>query len=74
MKVIKAARSVDSDPASFASRIADDISEFLDFTSRVENLDDYLDEADMDGLSNSLDALYYFAQAYATDNPESHRG
>ena len=48
-----------------AQGIADDISEFLDETSRIEDLSDYLDEDDLDHLGKSMDALYYFAHSYS---------
>ena len=48
-----------------AEGIADDISEFLDETSRIEDLSDYLDKDDLDHLGKSMDALYYFAHSYS---------
>lgn len=50
---------------SNAQNIADDIAEFLNATSKIDNLSDYLDEEDMDALSKSYDALMYFARAYS---------
>lgn len=53
--------------ASDAEGIADKLSEFLDATSRISNLDDFLDEDDLSHLSKSMDALYDFAQSYSYD-------
>jgi len=48
-----------------AEDIADRLSIFLNSTSRIKNLDDYLDEYDLEHLGKSMDALYDFAQAYS---------
>ena len=50
---------------SNAQNIADDIAEFLNATSKIDNLSDYLDEDDMDALTKSYDALMYFARMYS---------
>jgi hypothetical protein len=47
-----------------AENIADYLSQFLNDTSNIENLSDYLDEYDIENLTKSIDALYYFAQNY----------
>lgn len=41
-----------------AQDIADSISEFLDATSRMDDLNDYLDEYDLEHISKAMDALY----------------
>lgn len=51
-----------------AEDIADRISEFLDKTSRIDNISDYLDEDDFEHIGKTQDALYYFAQAYSRVN------
>ena len=55
-----------------AEELADGISEFLDRTSKLDNLDDYLDEDDLDHIGKAMDALNDFAVAYAhvTDNED----
>lgn len=47
-----------------AETIADELSEFLDLTSRISNEEDYLDENDLEHLGKSIDVLYDFAQMY----------
>lgn len=61
------------DPAALASKIGDNLVDFLDWTSYCNNLSDYLDEYDMEHLQGAVDVLYDFAQSYATDNTETHR-
>lgn len=51
-----------------AEDIADRISEFLDKTSRIDNISDYLDEDDFEHIGKTQDALYDFAQAYSRVN------
>lgn len=41
-----------------AQDIADSISEFLDATSRMDDLSDYLDEYDLEHIGKAMDALY----------------
>ena len=48
-----------------AQSIADDISEFLDATTRIDDIKDYLDDADIEAISNAMDALYEFAHMYS---------
>lgn len=48
-----------------AEDIADRLSVFLDASGRIENLEDYLDEYDLDNIGGAMDALYYFSHAYA---------
>lgn len=61
------------DPSALASSIADSLVDFLDWTDGCDNLSDYLDGNDMEHLQKSLDSLYFFAQSYATDNPNTHQ-
>lgn len=51
-----------------AEDIADRISEFLDETSRIDNISDYLDEDDFEHIGKTQDALYYFAREYSKVN------
>lgn len=48
-------------------RIADDLAQLLDDVSRMDNVNDYLDEYDLDHIGSAVDALYDFAQAKAND-------
>lgn len=48
-----------------AEDIADRLSIFLDASGRIENLEDYLDEYDLDNIGRAMDALYDFSHAYA---------
>ena len=43
-------------------RIADDLAQLLDDVSRMDNVNDYLDEYDLDHIGSAVDALYVFAQ------------
>ena len=51
-----------------AENIADELSEFLDMTARFDDLGEYFDEYDLKALGDSMDALYFFAQAASTDS------
>ena len=51
-----------------AEDIADRISEFLDRTSKIDNISDYLNEYDFEHIGKTQDALYDFAQAYSSVN------
>ena len=48
-------------------RIADDLAQLLDDVSKMDNVNDYLDEYDLDHIGSAVDALYDFAQAKAHD-------
>lgn len=48
-------------------RIADDLAQLLDDVSRMDNVNDYLDEYDLDHIGSAVDALYDFAQAKVND-------
>lgn len=48
-----------------AERIADDMAEFLDATTRIADITDYLDTADMKVLGDAMDILYDFALMYS---------
>ena len=48
-----------------AQSIADDISEFLNATTHIDNIKDYLDDADIEAIGNAADALYDFALLYS---------
>lgn len=56
----------DSKVEKQAEDIADALSKFLNDTTEIKNLEDYLDEDDMKHLTKSVSALYDFAQAYKT--------
>lgn len=51
-----------------AERIVDDMSEFLDATTHIENISDYLDSDDLDNIMKASDALNEFVNAYYFDN------
>lgn len=68
--VVKAARSNAPKLSQTATQIADLLSDWLGEVSDLDNVEDYLDEYDMEHLDNSVDALYDFAKAYATDMNE----
>lgn len=61
-RAVTAATNVDL--STKASNIADEISEFLDATSKMSNLSDFLDEYDLEHIGKAQDALYDFAKAY----------
>lgn len=46
-------------------RVADELAELLENASKLENLNDYLDEYDLDHIGSAVDALYDFAEARA---------
>lgn len=48
-------------------RIADDLAQLLDDVSKMDNVNDYLDEYDIDHIGSAVDALYDFAQAKANE-------
>lgn len=50
-----------------AEGIADKISEFLDATSRVDRLSDFLDEYDLEHIGKAMDALYDVARYFANE-------
>lgn len=62
---IKAYSYLDEPLYKQAENIADHISEFLDATSRLPDLEDWLDQYDLEHLGNAMDCLYDFAQMYA---------
>lgn len=53
-----------------AEKLADDIVEFLDDINKLENVNDYLSETDLEDIGNVSDMLNDFAQTYSyiTDN------
>ena len=51
-----------------AESIVDDMSEFLDATTHIENISDYLDSDDLDNIMKASDALNEFVNAYYFDN------
>ena len=58
------------DLSKHAEELADNIAYFLNRTSKLDNLDEYLDEFDLDHLSNAIDALYDFANNYKPELKE----
>lgn len=48
-------------------RIADDLAQLLEDVDKMDNVNDYLDEYDLDHIGSAVDALYDFAQAKAND-------
>lgn len=48
-------------------RIADELAQLLDDVSRMDNVNDYLDEYDLDHIGSAVDALYVFAQMKSSD-------
>lgn len=42
-----------------ASKIANELEDFLAQTTKIENLSDYLDEYDIENLQGALDALRF---------------
>ena len=54
--------------AATAENIADQLSEFLNDISELPDLSDHLDEYDLDHLGAAMDALYWFAQSYASSS------
>jgi len=66
--LIKTPRAItaatNNDLSTKASNIADEISEFLDATSKMGDRSDFLDEYDLEHIGKAQDALYDFAQAY----------
>lgn len=50
-----------------AENIADMISEFLDATSRMNDIGDFLDEYDLENIGKAMDALYDAAQSFANE-------
>lgn len=61
---IKASSSYNN-MSAFAEAIADDLSEFLDGTTRIKNISDYLNSEDIDYIDKALDVLYDFAHMYS---------
>ena len=59
--------ALDKNLSYAAEDIADKLEAFLDATTRIENLDDYLDEYDLEHLDKAHDALFDFASMYAHD-------
>lgn len=50
-----------------AENIADRISEFLDATSRMNDISDFLDEYDLEHIGKAMDALYDVAMMFANE-------
>ena len=50
-----------------AARIADLLSDWAGEVAQLSDHSDFLDEYDDDAIGQTIDALYYFAQAFATD-------
>lgn len=50
-----------------AENIADSISEFLDATSRMNDIGDFLDEYDLENIGKAMDALYDAARSFANE-------
>lgn len=48
-----------------AEKLADDIVEFLDDINKLENVNDYLSETDLEDIGNVSDMLNDFAQTYS---------
>ena len=44
-------------------KIADELAELLENVSKLENINDYLDEYDLDHIGSTVDALYDLAEA-----------
>ena len=44
-----------------AEMIADELSAFLDYTSRMPDTDEYFDEYDLDAMATAMEALYNYA-------------
>lgn len=43
-------------------RIADELAQLLEDVNKMDNVNDYLDEYDLDHIGSAVDALYVFAQ------------
>ena len=50
-----------------AESIASQIEEFLEATTHVDNLDDFLDEYDLEHIGKAMDALYDAARFFANE-------
>jgi hypothetical protein len=61
---------VPEDLSDQAQELADDLAYFLDRTSGMSNLSDFLDEYDLDNIAKSMEALYFFANNYKAELKE----
>lgn len=59
--------STDKDLAEHAQSIATEIEEFLNETTKIENLENYLDEYDIEHISKAMDALNNFSADFRID-------
>lgn len=64
---VKAAYDV-SNLGKFAERIADDLEEMLDRTTRVANLSNLLSSDELETLSDAYDILLLFCRMYQEGN------